>query len=183
MGYEDFYLVSNLGRVKRKDRVIPYKDGRLKHTKSKLCKQCLGSAKNSNDTGYYQLRMTDRNKKSTTKLVHRLVAEAFIDNKDDKPTVNHKDGNKLNNCVDNLEWATYSEQQYHAFSNNLRTDNRYVEQYDLISKVILNTYISLNEAGRENNVNYKNIHLVCSGERKSCGGYGWKYKYSKQEEI
>ena len=58
-------------------------------------------------------------KKRKTFLVHRLVAENFIPNTENKPTVNHKDGNKLNNCVDNLEWATSHEQNVHAFANGL----------------------------------------------------------------
>lgn len=64
--------------------------------------------------------MLDKNNKSKSELVHILVAKAFIENPYNKPTVNHKDGNKHNNCVDNLEWATYSENNKHAVEKGLR---------------------------------------------------------------
>lgn len=73
--------------------------------------------------GYLAVSLWDNNirgcKKRKTFLVHRLVAETFIDNPENKPTVNHIDGNKLNNCVDNLEWATFHEQEVHSFANGL----------------------------------------------------------------
>lgn len=73
--------------------------------------------------GYLAVSLWDSSKrghkKRKTFLVHRLVAETFIENPENKPTVNHKDGNKLNNCVDNLEWATLHEQAVHSFSNGL----------------------------------------------------------------
>jgi len=56
-----------------------------------------------------------------TCFIHRLVALHFIDNPDNKPTVNHKDKDKTNNCVSNLEWATYSEQNYHKYKNKIYT--------------------------------------------------------------
>ena len=73
--------------------------------------------------GYLAVSLWDNsirgNKKRKTFLVHRLVAETFIPNTHNKPTVNHKDGNKQNNCVDNLEWATSKEQNIHSFSLGL----------------------------------------------------------------
>lgn len=73
--------------------------------------------------GYLAVSLWDNsirgNKKRKTFLVHRLVAETFIPNTYNKPTVNHKDGNKQNNCVDNLEWATLREQEIHSFSTGL----------------------------------------------------------------
>lgn len=69
--------------------------------------------------GYLSVGLS-KNGKKYKYLVHRLVALAFIPNEENKPTVNHKDGNKTNNTVDNLEWATYSEQVIHARDNGLR---------------------------------------------------------------
>ena len=60
------------------------------------------------------------NGKATSKYIHRLVAEAFIPNANNKPTVNHKDGDKMNNNVSNLEWATQSENNYHSYKAGLK---------------------------------------------------------------
>jgi hypothetical protein len=67
----------------------------------------------------YQKCVLKINGKPTMKYIHRLVAEAFIPNPDNKPEVNHKDGNKLNNNVSNLEWATLSENRLHAYKTGL----------------------------------------------------------------
>lgn len=73
--------------------------------------------------GYLAVSLWDSSKRGSKKrktfLVHRLVAETFIPNIENKPTVNHKDGIKTNNAVDNLEWATWGEQEIHSFANGL----------------------------------------------------------------
>lgn len=91
-GYENRYFVSNFGRVK----------GPLKILKPSI-----------SNWGYERVRIVDNNGKRTSPRVHRLVAQAFIPNPKNKPQVNHIDGNKLNNNVKNLEWATASENKLH----------------------------------------------------------------------
>lgn len=97
-GYEGYYQISSLGRVKSLKRMV----GKRK------CKELIKSPSITNK-GYYKLPLC---KCGETKYyhIHRLVAEAFIDNEYNKPTVDHLDRNKLNNCVSNLRWATYQEQ-------------------------------------------------------------------------
>ena len=100
------YQISNYGRVRNiaTDRIlIP----RIK------------------DTGYYQITLSlgGRSKKHTFKI-HRLVAEQFIPNPDNLPQVNHIDGNKLNNCVDNLEWCNQSHNIQHAMALGLYPQSR-----------------------------------------------------------
>ena len=101
-GFED-YEVSSMGRVRS------YKNGKCIILKERLTKD-----------GYVQYVLSDRLHKSKTKRANRLVAEAFIPNPLNKSTVNHIDGNKLNNDFRNLEWATKEEQMQHAYKLGLK---------------------------------------------------------------
>lgn len=102
LGYEGHYLISNMGRVKS-----------IKLKKNKI----LNPGRNSG--GYLHVSLY-KNKTQTSQLVHRLVAEVFLANTQGKRTVNHINGIKTDNMVSNLEWATYSENQKHAFANGLK---------------------------------------------------------------
>lgn len=112
-GYEGYYQISNHGNVRSLDRVIKEKTGKTQTIKGRVLKQRI------NPSGYYYVGLRKNSRKATF-AVHQLVAQAFLDNPDNKPTVNHIDGNKLNNSVANLEWSTYSENLEHAYKTGLR---------------------------------------------------------------
>lgn len=120
VGYEGLYQVSNLGNVKSLDRLVICEDGFIRRMKGGLLKQQI-------NRGYMNVRLYKNGVGKTVK-VHRAVAMAFIDNNEKKPTVNHKDGNKTNNCVDNLEWFTHKEQTRHAIETGLKKRNYRFEE-------------------------------------------------------
>ena len=116
-GYEGYYQVSNLGRVKSLARYIFIIRNRGRQTYNQIVKEkILKTHKSSNG---YLLVFFKKNNKSKPFFVHRLVATAFIPNIENKPQVNHKDGNKQNNYLDNLEWATNCENMQHAWKHHL----------------------------------------------------------------
>lgn len=112
-GFEERYEVSTLGRFRGLPREIVYKDGRRGTLKGGPIKGSLGS------NGYLSIALDTK----TRKLAHRLVAETFLVVTEYRATVNHKDGNKLNNRLDNLEWATYGENNAHARSQGLNSQH------------------------------------------------------------
>lgn len=107
--FEGYYQVSNLGRVRSLNRII--RDGRNKF-KGSIMKLTLDKK------GYLRVRFSKNNIKTSFK-VHRLVARAFIPNSDNKPEVNHKDLNKANNHIYNLEWISTKENSRHYFKSEL----------------------------------------------------------------
>lgn len=108
-GYEGLYQVSNTGKVKS---LVGW-NGRKYVPREKIL------SKTKTSTGYYKVELAKCKTKKSFK-VHRLVAMAFIPNEESKPHINHKDGNPLNNNVDNLEWCTPKENIEHAIATGLR---------------------------------------------------------------
>lgn len=115
-GYEGYYKVSNLGRVKSLPRVIyRVKDGRKMTIKGKIMTPTI------NSRGYYGVRLSIDGIGRTAK-VHGLVANAFLDNPQNLVEINHKDGDKSNNHINNLEWSTRQKNIKHAFDNGLNSN-------------------------------------------------------------
>jgi hypothetical protein len=187
LNHESYYEISNLGNVLSLERVVEYeyktKSGTIiikrSFKKSKKLKTHINN-------GYYTTDF-QVNKIKETVTVHRLIAEAFIPNPENKPTVNHKDGVKTNIEISNLEWATYSENNKHAVDTGLRqspwtgkfgADNprsKPVIQYDKAWNKI-NEFTNAREAQKITGINYKHISSCCLGNRSTHGGYKWEYK-------
>lgn len=145
------YQVSNLGRVRNK--------------KNKILKQQI--RKGYCDVGLHI------NKQKQPKLVkvHRLVAEAFIPNPNNYPVINHKDENKQNNCVDNLEWCNY---KYNCnYGNRNNKIKKKIIQFDSNNNFI-KEYKSITDASKKCNIPTSNITRSCKTHYKA-GGYIWEY--------
>lgn len=175
--YEGWYEVSNLGRVRSVDRIVTYSDG-IKH----LWKGQMMKLKKGNN-GYLQIGLS-KNSKVNFFIVHRLVAQAFIQNPDNLPQVNHKDENKTNNCVSNLEFCSHSYNVNYGTRNKRVAEKRlnspkfskYVLQIDLETNQIIAEYPSTMEAERQLKINRGGISNCCLRKRKTYKGFKWKYK-------
>ena len=124
--------------------------------------------------GYLAIGLRTNNKKTTT-FVHRIVATHFMVCPDETFVVNHKDGIKTNNVIENLEWVSQSDNIKHAYSLDLHKPTRIgVYQYKL-DNAFVREYESLLEAEKETGVFNGHISKVCRGVQKTAGGYIWKY--------
>ena len=112
-GYEKCYMISNYGRVKSLGRILHAKDGSIRHYKDRIL-----SLKQKKGHGYVTVRLFEKDwKKSKHVDVHRLEALHFIPNPENHPVVNHRDSQRSNNYVDNLEWVTISSNLKHNGSH------------------------------------------------------------------
>ena len=153
VGYEEHYEVSDLGRIKS-----------LKNGKERILKP------KKTHCGYLQVGLCkDGHRKYL--LVHRLVAEAFIQNPNNLDTVNHKDEVKTNNVASNLEWMSMKD-------NINYSQARQVQMFDKSTGELLATFPSTREAARVTGINPSHISECCNGKKKSAGGYIWKYAFS-----
>lgn len=168
------YQVSSFGRVRSKDRFISCKDGRFINLKSRIM------AQEHHKTDCMRVSICVDGQKYS-KSIHRLVATAFIPNPENKPEVNHIDGNRLNNNVDNLEWATRIENMKHAVDTGLinnqfgekASHSKYVtEVYTLDGVLIAETYghVELRDLGFD----YRNVYACFTGKQKTHRGHIFK---------
>lgn len=137
------------------------------------------------NNGYYSVTLY-KNGQRKTYLVHRLMAETFLSNPCSKRTVNHKDGNKINNKISNLEWATYSENHKHSYEKLGRTAymqgkfgklNHNSKPVLMCSKegVELKKYDALMDAERDTGILNNAICQCLKGKTKVAGGFKWRY--------
>ena len=185
--FEGFYQISNFGQVKALEKKV-WTGKYYKYYPEKILK--LNPDKDGSLCITFHCK-----KKIKSYKVHRLVAEAFIPNPDNKPTVNHVDGNKTNNMVSNLEWATNKEQTSHARKIGLMKFNQCGENnpmygkhgknnpnskpiymIDILTNKVIKEYDSIKEAELELNISNSHITRICQGKGKSAGGYFWCYK-------
>ena len=169
-GYEGYYQVSNLGEV----RAIGHKWQRKGVHKIKL----------HENNGYgYLMADLHKNNKSKSIAVHRLVAQAFIPNPENKQQVNHKNGDKTDNRVENLEWATAKENIRHAFDNGLNGYSEYRCQRarEASAKPVKcvetgEVFDSLTDAARKYNIDLGNMSGCVNGYKykRTAGGYHWQ---------
>lgn len=167
--YEELYQISNLGRVKSLERRVITCDGVTRNMTEKILKPCL-------HRGYYSIILR-KNKKIKYYGVHQLVAKAFIPNPNNLPYINHKDENKANNHVENLEWCTAQYNINYGTHNERQalTKSKTVYQYSL-DKVLLNVWKSTHDVHRKLGYAQGNIARCCRGESKTSNGYIWSYE-------
>lgn len=167
-GYEGIYQISNNGIVKSLKRNVTYSNGKVVHYKEKIVKPAIHNC-------YYAVTLHKNGLKRTVK-VHRLVAEHFISNPLNLPCINHKDENKLNNNVDNLEWCTvkYNSNYNNAQERKAKSCWKPIYQLDLNGNVI-KLWDSPTEVEKELGILKSSISNQIAGRIKTAGGYLWRY--------
>lgn len=188
--YNDFYEISNYGRVRSLTRTVIFKNGNKRIYNGKI----LTPKKNDKDE-YLRIILHDSNGVNKTYTIHRLVAEAFIDNPEKLLIVNHIDGNKRNNYYKNLEWCTSQYNNKHAIITGLNHINingilqNNIENMKRIALIKNNKILKISDCSRhlaewmlDNNIVDANIETVsrvarrvASGNKKSYFGYKFQY--------
>lgn len=163
--FEGLYQVSNFGNVRSLDRVVNSSNGKAQRLRGRPMTICYNKRVN-----VYEVHLHKDNKRKCLKI-HRLVADAFVLNDDpiNKTTVNHIDGDRANNKADNLEWASYSENEKHAYDKLHRPINRAKLMKRRCESIDKNTnvhkvYESIESASRGTGVSVTQIRRIANNE-------------------
>lgn len=162
------YSVSNLGNIRRDEYYIKDSIGRNQYKPEKLILPSLDK------DGYKKVVLNNNLGERKTLRVNRIVALTFLENNNNLKFVNHKDGIKINNAVNNLEWCTSSENVQHAIKTGLCNTSMIIEKLSINGEV-LEKFKSIREASRVTGIDSSCIVKVCKGNRKSAGGFLWRY--------
>lgn len=163
------YQASNMGRIRSLDMKLLGRNNTYRIRKGIILKQSFDK------DGYLKVALNGNTKKS-----HRIIAELFIPNLNNLPEVNHIDGDKTNNKVDNLEWCTRQHNINHSIDNNLQATSETsvcsikIMQFDK-NNVFIKEYNSMREAEKETGICNATISKVCRGLGNTAGGYKWKF--------
>lgn len=183
--YKGRYQASNKGRIKKLKRIISTKN---QYNKYKRIIEEMIILPTLNIWGYLTVGLLDNNNKRTTEFIHKMVAFAFIPNDDpqNKTQINHKDENKLNNCVENLEWCTPKYNTNYGTGPQRRKEKLSIPIVQTnMSGNIVKIWDSTSEAGK-NGYSIRNIHDCIVGKRNKHNGYKWvlleDYKSKLTEE-
>ena len=175
VGWEEFYEVSNFGRVRTKQRTRASRSNSEAVVASRIKKAYI------DEDGYERVSLYADNK---TKLlgVHRVVAEAYIENPDNLPQVNHKNSVKTDNRVENLEWITNTANIQHSIENGKRYPK--VKSYPVIRLSDDKHFSSIAELHREVGGSYNEIvHILNTSENKPVCINGQYYKYESDRNL
>lgn len=192
-GYSGYYQVSNLGNIKSLERFVRSKNGKLMFLGEIILKP------NIINTGYRQVGLNKPVNGVNTRrvfLVHRLVAGEFLVNPSRYPNINHKDGNKLNNRVENLEYCSQKHNMWHSINvlgNDHKNNNKDkvwgnnynstpVHQYSMTGEYIA-SFSSTTEAQDKTGVHRDGIYKVIKGKRINAGGFMWSYEKKDRFDI
>jgi len=168
-GYEGFYESSNFGRIKALERPVRHPKGGLQILKERVLKQGIRKG--------YCFVVLSKNNMQKSFSVHRLVASTFLKNPENKRTVNHKDGDKINNKLENLEWATYSENEQHSIRTGLNDKRKRVKQFSK-NKILIKIWDSVRDAERQLKIKSSGVICKCCKKMKgykTAGGFFWEY--------
>lgn len=189
VGYEGYYKVSNLGRVKSMERYVT-QGNHKRYVKERIKKQSI------DPNGYLRVTLC-KDRKSVQIPIHRIIAEAFIPNPENKSEIDHINTNRIDNRIENLRWSTRYENTHNPLTLQNCKERVYTkERTEKINKtriergrkcapkkvyqyskagVFIKEYSCAKKAGEELNTNAQPISMCCKGDRLTAGGFVWRF--------